>query len=165
MFTSNWVSVELCIRFVLDFDIDFTFYPFNVFLILFAHGICSHILNCVLLLCIVHVFPRRSMHVLRMGATCFESTVPRYVNTWSTSSTSLNTCRKSTWWTVYWRTSLSYRWVCGGGGAWVWTSVCLYVLLLNPDLHNVFLFLLLGGVQQRNSGDSAVHCLCVWSVH
>ena len=28
-----------------------------------------------------------------------------------------------------------------------------------------FFFFLPGGVQQRNSGDSAVHCLCVWSVH
>lgn len=57
----------------------------------------------------VSVFPRRSMHVLRMAATCFESTVPLYVNTWSTSSTSLSTCRRSTWWTAYWKTSLSCR--------------------------------------------------------
>lgn len=63
-------------------------------------------------LCLVsRLSVRRSMRAMRTAATCSESTARRCVNTWLTSSTSSSTCRRSTWWTAYWRTSPFYRYL------------------------------------------------------
>lgn len=90
-------------------------------------------------------FSRRSMPVLRMDATCFESIVPLYVNIWSTLSTSSNTCRRSTWWTAYWRTSLSYRYPTDSNQGqtvaqsvyWCWGPLCCYSIPFSVMLSNI----------------------------
>lgn len=116
----------------------FKFHPSDVFLnSLYTWYMFSYIrLHAFIVSCIWFPY-RRSMRVMRTGATCSESTVPRYVNTWSTSSTSLNTCRRSTWWTAYWRTLPSYRYpqesviystcVCGG---WGFQCISLFACML-----------------------------------
>ena len=109
---------------------------------------------------------RRSTPGLRMAASCSASTVHPCASTWSTSSTNWSTCQRSTWWTVCWKTSQSFRYGTAHevGGCLVlclslacWPAGALTTVLISWSSAGCHV--------PGHARNTAVHCLCLWGLH
>lgn len=108
---------------------------------------------------------RQSTHVTRTDDTCFVSIVPLYVNTWSTSSTSWSTCQRSIWWTAYWRTLPSCRYMWQNHRATGIHTVCVCVCSFTVMVENygpisLYIVLCMWHIKQHLFGFHSLAGIC-----